>query len=192
MAHIGAFHSNTCLFYFHSLVSLLFSVLIVSCAERPSFTPPFVFPFFSALPPHFLFFFSSNSFDIFGCRSDYHYCAINHISRASAPSNTISLVWQLLSLKKCQKQQVPYIKKSKWKGMENWTTTIWTEWVQSRWKFWSSRKNKPERIREHLSSWSVLQDFGYSGHFKQMKCMWVIVAVGKVNGSGSTGHPKLF
>lgn len=46
MAHIGAFHSNTCLFYFHSLVSLLFSVLIVSCAERPSFTPPFVFPFF--------------------------------------------------------------------------------------------------------------------------------------------------
>lgn len=50
MAHICAFHSNTCLFYFHSLVSLLFSVLIVSCAERPSFTPPFVFPFFFIAP----------------------------------------------------------------------------------------------------------------------------------------------
>lgn len=111
MAHIGAFHSNTCPFYFHSLVSLLFSVLIVSCAERPSFTPPFVFPFFFIAPTSLSLLFSSNSFDIFGCRGDFHYCAINHISRASAPSNTISLVWQLLSFKKkCQKQQVPYIK----------------------------------------------------------------------------------
>lgn len=68
-----------------STVPLLFSVSIISSAERSSFTPPHPQPHpSSVLFPSMYFGF---------CRN-FHHCAINHIGRAASASNIISLFWQ--------------------------------------------------------------------------------------------------